>query len=78
MKNGEETDHFQLLETRVESLIRFTTSLGEEREALAEKIRIQEDKIADLSRDVEHLKEARDKAKERILSLLEKIEQLDI
>jgi uncharacterized coiled-coil DUF342 family protein len=78
MKNGDETDHFQVLETRVESLIRFATSLRDEKETLAEKIRSQEEKIAELNRELEQLRETRDMAKTRILSLLEKIQHLDI
>jgi len=34
--------------------------------------------LADLSEKFENLKTARDKAKQRIISLLEKVEQIDI
>ena len=37
---------------------------------------IQEEKLADLTKEVESLKSGRDKAKQRILSLLEKMEQI--
>jgi len=71
----EGTDHFQLLEERVGSLIKNITSLREEKKSLVEKLNEQECRITDLTSNVEHLKEGRDKAKDRIVSLLEKIEQ---
>ena len=49
-----------------------------EKEPLVEKINIQEEKIADLTKEVEHLKGIRYKAKQSIVSLLEKIEQLEV
>ena len=78
MHKGEENDQFQVLEEKVDSLIRMVTAVKRERESLLEKIHIQEEKIADLSSEAEALKAARDKAKQRILSLLEKIEQIEV
>lgn len=78
MERGEEIDQFQLLEDKVDSLIRFITALKKEKESLVEKIQIQEGRITDLIGQMDHLKASRDKAKERVVSLLEKIEQLDI
>ena len=78
MQKAEEKDQFEILETRVDSLIRFAGSLKKEKESLLEKVSIQEEKIADLSGEVESLKAARDKAKQRIISLLEKLDQINI
>jgi FtsZ-binding cell division protein ZapB len=78
MIETEGTDHFQLLEERVGSLIKNISSLREEKESLVEKLNEQECQITDLTSDVEQLKEGRDKAKDRMVSLVEKIEQLDI
>ncbi|MDB4443727.1 cell division protein ZapB [bacterium] len=78
METGEEFDQFQLLEEKIDSLIEFMVSVKKENESLGEKIRIQEEKIVDLNREVEHMRTAGDKAKQRIVALLEKIEQLDI
>ena len=78
MDMGEEIDQFQLLEKKVDSLIKLITSLKREKEPLVEKINIQEEKIADLTKEVEHLKGIRYKAKQSIVSLLEKIEQLEV
>jgi FtsZ-binding cell division protein ZapB len=78
MERDGELDQFQLLEARVDSLIRFIEAFKKEKETFIEKIRVQEDKIADLTNEMELLKEARNKAKQRISSLLDKVEQLDL
>ena len=78
MSRSEETDPFQILEEKVDSLIKFVEAFKKEKDSLIEKIQIQEERIADLSGELEILKANRDKAKQRILSLLEKIEQLEI
>jgi FtsZ-binding cell division protein ZapB len=71
-------DQFQLLEEKVDSLIRFIEAFKKEKTTLIEKNRIQEDRIVDLVSEMELIKGARDKAKQRVSSLLAKIEQLDI
>jgi septal ring factor EnvC (AmiA/AmiB activator) len=78
MHKGEEIDQFQMLEEKVDSLIKMVTGMKRERESLLEKIHIQEEKLADLTREAEALKATRDKAKQRIFSLLEKIEQIEV
>ena len=78
MFKTEEMDQFQVLEAKVDSLIKFAHSAKKERESLLEKLHIQEGKIADLTSEVETLKVSRDKAKQRVLSLLEKLEQIEI
>jgi len=75
--NSEEgVDQFQLLEDKIDNLIEMIKSLKKEKESFAEKFQIQEEKLADLTKEVEGLKSGRDKAKQRILSLLEKMEQI--
>ena len=78
MNPAEEMDQFQLLEEKIDSLIKFINTIKKERESLAEKIHIQDRKISDLNGELEYLRTSRDKAKQRILALLKKIEQLDI
>ena len=78
MFKTEETDQFQILEAKVDSLIKFAHSLKKEKESLLEKLHIQEGKIADLISELETLKGSRDKAKQRVLSLLEKLEQIEV
>jgi len=75
--NSEEgVDQFQLLEDKIDNLIEMIKSLKSEKESFAEKFQIQEEKLADMTKEVEGLKSGRDKAKQRILSLLEKMEQI--
>jgi septal ring factor EnvC (AmiA/AmiB activator) len=78
MHKSEEIDQFQMLEDKVDSLIKMVTAIKRERESLLEKVHIQEEKIAHLASEAEALKATRDKTKQRILSLLEKIEQIEI
>jgi len=75
--NSEEgVDQFQLLEDKIDNLIEMIKSLKKEKESFAEKFQIQEEKLTDLAKEVDRLKSGRDKAKQRILSLLEKMEQV--
>ena len=75
--NSEEgVDQFQLLEDKIDNLIEMIKSLKKEKESFAEKFQIQEEKLTDLAKEVDRLKSGRDKAKQRILSLLEKMEQI--
>ncbi len=78
MEFGEEIDQFELLEKKIDALISLVTSLSRERDSMAEKVQILEGKTADLTNEVESLKTAKDSARQRIVSLLEKIEQLNI
>jgi len=78
MFKTEEMDQFQIVEAKVDSLIKFANSLKKERESLLEKLHIQEGKIADLISELDNLKGSRDKAKQRVLSLLEKLEQIEL
>ena len=78
MERDEGLDQFQLLEEKVDSLIRFIEAFKKEKETFIEKNRIQEDRIADLTSEMECIKVAHDKAKQKISSLLAKIEQLDL
>jgi FtsZ-binding cell division protein ZapB len=78
MHKSEEIDQFQMLEDKVDSLIKMVTAMKRERESLLEKIHIQEEKITNLAGEAEALKATRDKAKQKILSLLEKMEQIEI
>ncbi|HUU79985.1 MAG TPA: cell division protein ZapB [Acidobacteriota bacterium] len=78
MSKGEEIEQFQLLEEKVNNLISLIMGLKKEKESLTEKSRIQEEKLTDLTQQLEDLRGARDKTKQRIVSLLEKIEQVEI
>jgi hypothetical protein len=78
MERDGELNHFHLLEERVDSLIQFIEAFKKEKESSIERIRMQEKKIADLKGDIVLLLGARDKAKQKISSLLAKIEKLEI
>jgi FtsZ-binding cell division protein ZapB len=71
-------DQFQVLEEKIEGLIEKIRTLKKENESLSEKAHIQEEKLADQNGQILRLKESRDGAKQRIVSLLEKIEQIDV
>jgi len=80
-----DVDQFQLLEEKVDSLIALIIDLRNEKEdlrnekeRLAEKVQIQERKITELTEQAGTLDANRDKAKQRIVSLLEKIKQIDV
>jgi len=72
----EEVDQFQLLEEKVDSLIEKTVALKGENAALEEKLRIEEGKVSDLNTQIETLRSGRNDAKQKIMSLLEKMEQV--
>jgi uncharacterized coiled-coil DUF342 family protein len=78
MGTAEDMDQFQLLEEKVDSLIQYIATLKKENESLAEKLHIQEEKLTNLTQEVEQLKAARGKVKQRVVTLLERIEQADI
>ena len=78
MEQRNEVDYFKVLEEKVGLLIVQISSLKDERGKLREKILQQQKTIADLSNEVEKIRGNRDKARERILNILNKIEQMDI
>jgi FtsZ-binding cell division protein ZapB len=80
-KNMNETvefDQFQLLEDKIDALIVLIAELRKENGVLTEKIKAQGKEISELTQQVEGLKATRDKAKERVISLLEKIKEVDV
>ncbi len=78
MGTAEDMDQFQLLEEKIDSLIQYIATLKKENESLAEKLHIQEEKLTNLTQELEQLKAARGKVKQRVVTLLERIEQADI
>jgi len=78
MENMEDLDQFEALEKKLDSLIDYVQTLKKEKEALAEQNQIQEGRISNMTAEIETLKSARDQARQKIISLLEKLEQLDV
>jgi chromosome segregation ATPase len=77
MNMGEDIDQFQLLEEKIDNLIELMSTLKMEKESLTERLRIQEERITGLTEQVESLSSARDRARQRIVSLLEKIDRVE-
>ena len=78
MELVKDMEQFNLLEEKIDSLIQIIQSLKEEKTQYLSRIDSQEKRIEELSGEIEKLHEARDTAKEKIISLLQKIEQIEI
>jgi len=78
MDTGGEIDQFEILEEKIDKLIELISALKREKESLAEKIQIQSEKMADLGEQVDNLRSGRDRAKQRIVALLEKMDQIAV
>ena len=78
METASDLDQFELLERKIDNLIELIASLRREKESLAEKSKIQEEKLSDLTRQIQTLRSGRDQAKQKIISLLEKIEEVSV
>ena len=78
MNTEEVADQFQLLENKIDKLIELIITLKKEKESFEDKFQAQESNLSDLTDKLENLKTARDNAKQRVASLLQKIEQIDI
>ena len=76
MNETGDVDQFQLLEEKIDSLIALITDLRKEKELLSEQIQIQEMELADLNEQIGSLNSNRDRVKQRIVSLLEKMNRL--
>jgi len=77
MSFEENIDQFQLLEEKIDRLIELINSLKREKESFGEASRLQEEKIIALTQQVEGLNSGKDRAKQMIISLLEKIEGIE-
>ncbi len=74
----DELEQFALLEQKVESLVSLMGSLKEEKINLEEKVQVQGEKIESINEEIETLKTDRDLVRERIITLLQKIEEFDL
>ena len=78
MNEAVELDQFELLEEKVSLLILLIEDLRNEKTILSDKLQSQEKKMDELSEQVKVLKENRENAKNRMVSLLEKIEEVKL
>ena len=78
MEQQEQIDSFKILEDKVGTLITHVKALRNEKEGLEKKIREKDRIITDLNLELSGLRDIKNKAKDRIDSILEKISELDI
>jgi len=76
--DGGDSDQFLLLEQKIDGLIELALKLKTENDSFNERFQIQEEKLTDMTHQVETMKRARDTARQKIVSLLEKMEQIGI
>lgn len=72
----DELDQFGILEERIETLISLVSSLKEGKVALEKQVQNREEKIGSLVKEIETLKADRDIVRNRIATLLRKIEEI--
>jgi chromosome segregation ATPase len=68
-------DQFDLLEQKIEFLVEMVKAFKQENTDLLEKLRVQEETLDNLSKELASLKPEREWERQRIVTLLEKIEQ---
>ena len=78
MELSENVDQFQLLEGKIDGLIKLIKTLKEEKISFTEKLQLQDEKLDNLTEQIGNLKSDRDEATQKVVSLLEKIEQVYI
>ena len=74
----EENDYFKLLEDKIGELINRMQEIKGEKESFIKTIDEQKIRIDTLTTELNELKENKQKAKERITSIIEKIEKLAV
>jgi hypothetical protein len=72
-----EAVQFKILEEKVDALIAYTASLKQENELLVEKLHIEKEKTSKLMNEIDDFKKARMSVRQRIESLLKRMEQTD-
>lgn len=78
MEQQERIDIFKVLEEKVEVLINQIRSLRDDKELLKKENQEKERVIAKLTGELEELKEIKDTTKNRIESIIHKIENLEM
>lgn len=74
----DELEQFALLEQKIELLISLVSSLKEEKVNLEKKVQSQEEKISSFANEIDTLKADKDLVRKRIVTLLEKIEKINL
>ncbi len=73
-----ETDYFKLLEDKISELINKMQAMKDEKESFLKTIDDQKSQIDTLSSELKGLRESKHQAKERITSIIEKIDKLAV
>jgi len=73
-----ETDYFKLLEDKISELINKMQAMKDEKESFLKTIDDQKSQIDTLASELEGLRESKHQAKERITSIIEKIDKLAV
>ena len=73
-----EHDYFKLLEDKINELINRMQKIKDEKESFIKTIDEQKLRIDTLTTELNELKESKQKVKERITSILDKIEKLAV
>ena len=74
----DDSEQFSLLEQKVESLISLASSLKEEKVDLEKKVQDQGEKINSIANEIDTLRADKGLVRERIVTLLEKIEKFNL
>jgi hypothetical protein len=74
----EELEQFDLLEEKVVKLVSLVSTLREEKDGLEERVKRQEESMASFAREIEALRADRELVREKIVTLLEKMEACNV
>jgi len=78
MGNTTETDYFKLLEDKISELITRMQEMKDEKESFIKTIDDQKSQIDTLTNELKDLRENKNQAKERITTIIEKIDKLAV
>ena len=78
MEFDTETDYFKLLEDKVSRLITKMQEIKDEKESFLKTIDDQKSQINTLTNELKDLRESKNQAKERITTIIEKIDKLAV
>ena len=73
-----DTDYFKLLEDKIGELINKMQAFKNEKESLLKTINDQKSQIDTLTNELKDLRESKNRAKERITTIIEKIDKLAV
>ena len=73
-----ETDYFKLLEDKIGELVKRMQEIKNEKESFLKTINDQKSQIDTLTNELKGLRESKQQAKERITTILEKLDKLAV